>query len=180
MQAGGRPCLRDDGAGEGVGLADVGATLEVATVDLADSVGLGEDEQVVITLELLRLRAVLEHFACRTTRRSAGASQLLATRLSFPCSPWRTTEVLFGELVLLDGGAHGAINNHDALLALGDDVVVDLLRVLLASLGCGEQGGSPQLSTQGGGGSNMCVSGAAYDQSTAGQATCPQSSSPRA
>ena len=66
VEAGPSACLRDGGTGEGVGLADVGAALEVATVDLADGVGLGEDEQVVVTLELLRLRAVLEHFACRT------------------------------------------------------------------------------------------------------------------
>jgi hypothetical protein len=43
-------CLRDGGTGEGVGLADVGACLEVAAVDLADRIRLREDEQIVVAL----------------------------------------------------------------------------------------------------------------------------------
>ena len=46
--------LRDGGAGEGVGLADIGAALEVTPMDLADRVGLREHEEVVVALELLR------------------------------------------------------------------------------------------------------------------------------
>ena len=52
--AGSRARLRDGGAGEGVGLADVGSALEVAPVDLADRVRLREDKQIVVALELLR------------------------------------------------------------------------------------------------------------------------------
>ena len=57
--------LRDGGAGEGVGLADVGAGLEVTAVDLADRVRLREDEQIVVALQLLGLRHVLEFVACQ-------------------------------------------------------------------------------------------------------------------
>ena len=63
--AGSRARLRDGGAGEGVGLADVGAGLEVTAVDLADRVRLREDEQIVVALQLLGLRHVLEFVACQ-------------------------------------------------------------------------------------------------------------------
>ena len=98
--------LRDDCAREGVGLANVRAGLIVPTVDLADRVRLREDEKIVVALQLLRRRAVLEHLHA---------------------------EVLLGELVLLDRGAHRAIDDHDALLHALREVVVDLLRILLAS-----------------------------------------------
>ena len=63
--AGSRARLRDGGAGEGVGLADVSAGLEVTAVDLADRVRLREDEQIVVALQLLGLRHVLEFVACQ-------------------------------------------------------------------------------------------------------------------
>jgi len=45
--------LRDPGARKGVGLDHVGSREEVSLVDVADRVRLGEDEQVVVALELL-------------------------------------------------------------------------------------------------------------------------------
>mmetsp|Transcript_55188 Transcript_55188/g.146427 ORF Transcript_55188/g.146427 Transcript_55188/m.146427 type:complete len:1471 (+) Transcript_55188:155-4567(+) len=97
--------LRDRRAGKGVGLADVSAALEVAPVDLADRVGLRENKKIVVALKLLGLGVVLEHLHA---------------------------EVLLGKLVLLDGRAHRAIDNHDALLHRLGDVVGDRLGVLLA------------------------------------------------
>ena len=77
-----------DGLGvEGVGLDDVGAGLEEAAVDLGDDVGLGEDEEIAVALEVLVMR--LEAFAA---------------------------EIGLGELVLLQGGAHGAVDDDDAFL----------------------------------------------------------------
>ena len=51
-------CLGDDRGREGVGLADVGAGLEVLPVDVVDDVGLGQGQEVVVAL--LGLRVVLE------------------------------------------------------------------------------------------------------------------------
>mgnify|MGYP005712974099 CR=1 FL=1 len=64
VEAGPSACLRDGGTGEGVGLADVGACLEVAAVDLTDCIRLREDEQIVVALQLLSLRDVSEFVAC--------------------------------------------------------------------------------------------------------------------
>lgn len=50
--------LRHCGPGEGVGLADVCAGLEVLPVDVVDDVGLGQGQEVVVSL--LGLRVVLE------------------------------------------------------------------------------------------------------------------------
>lgn len=78
--------LSDGGAREGVGLADVRTRGEVAMVDIADGVGLGDDEHVVVALDVAVV--VLE-----------------------PVTP----EVRLRELVLLDGGAHGTVDDHNAL-----------------------------------------------------------------
>ena len=56
--------LGDDGAREGVRLADVRAALVVALVDLADRIRLREDEEVVVALQLLRGGLVLELALC--------------------------------------------------------------------------------------------------------------------
>ena len=61
--------LRDRGARERVGLADVRARHKVAVVDLADRVRLREDEQVVVALELLLLRQILPPVTCRRATR---------------------------------------------------------------------------------------------------------------
>ena len=53
--------------------------------------------------------------------------------------PRRTSEVLFGELVLLDGRAHGAVEQHDALAHRLRQVGGDLLGVLLAGCSCERQ-----------------------------------------
>ena len=78
--------LRDPSPGERVGLAEVRAGLVVLLVDVVHDVGLGEGEQVVVALD--GLSKVLE---------------LLAA------------EVFLGEFVALDHGAHGAVDQHDAL-----------------------------------------------------------------
>jgi hypothetical protein len=72
---------------EGVRLDDVRAGLEVLRVDLLDHVGASDHQDVVVALEVVGV--VLEALAA---------------------------EVSLGELVLLHGGAHGAVNHHDALL----------------------------------------------------------------
>ena len=79
--------LRDHGGVEGVRLDDVRARREVRGVDLLDHVGAGDNENVVVALEVVGV--VLVPLAA---------------------------EVLLAELVLLHGGAHGAVNHHDALL----------------------------------------------------------------
>ena len=77
-----------DGLGvEGVGLDDVGAGFQIGVVDLADDLGLGEHEEIVVALEIARV--LLEARAA-----IAGLVQLVA----------------------LDHGAHGAIQDEDALL----------------------------------------------------------------
>ena len=73
---------------------------------------LREAEQVVVALELLRRGHVLE---------------LLHA------------EVLLGELVLLDRRAHRAVDDHDTLLHLVGEVVLDRLGVLLAGNCDGER-----------------------------------------
>ena len=78
--------LRDRGAGEGVGLDDVGAGAEVAQVDVAHRVGLGEDEKIVVAAQIV-----------------AVVAEALAA------------EILLGELQRLDLGAHGAVEHEDAL-----------------------------------------------------------------
>ena len=79
--------LRDHGRVEGVRLDDVRARREVRGVDLLDHVGARDHEHVVVALEVVRV--VLVPLAA---------------------------EVILAELVLLHGGAHGAVNHHDALL----------------------------------------------------------------
>ncbi|GBL43761.1 methionine synthase [Verrucomicrobiota bacterium] len=75
---------------EGVGLEDVGAGVEVGAVDIADDRRLGDDEQVVIALELARV---------------VGEA--------------RTPVVGFLQLQLLDHGAHRAVEENDTLAEEG-------------------------------------------------------------
>ena len=81
---------RDGRAVEGVGLEDVGAGVEVGAVDVADDGGLGDDEQVVVALELSGV--VLETVAA---------------------------VVLLLQFELLDHGAHRAVEVDDALAQEG-------------------------------------------------------------
>ena len=79
--------LRDAGRAEGVGLDDVGAGLEKAAVDVADHLRLREREEVAVVEQVL-LR-VLEALAAH---------------------------VRLCHAVGADGGAHGAVDDGDALL----------------------------------------------------------------
>jgi len=77
--------LGEDGAGEGVGFADVGSGFVEAFVNVSDDVGAGEGEDVSVVEEVFFV--VFEAVA-------AG--------------------VFFGEFVAPNGGAHGSIKDHDA------------------------------------------------------------------
>ncbi len=79
--------LGNDLGVERVGLDDVGAGFEEAAVDGRDDVGAREDEDVAVALEVLGM-----------LRKALAA------------------EVGFGELELLEGGAHGPVDDDDALL----------------------------------------------------------------
>ncbi len=79
--------LRDTCAVEGVGLDDVRTGFEVGAVDTGDDVWAGDDEQVVV-----------------------------AFKVGGMCSKLRViAEVFLAELVLLDHGAHGPVEDDDAL-----------------------------------------------------------------
>ena len=78
--------LGDSGAGEGVGFHHVGPGGEVFGVDAADKIGAGEAEQVVVAAQGLGVLG------------EAGP-----------------TEVLLGERVALNHGAHGAVEHEHAL-----------------------------------------------------------------
>mmetsp|Transcript_24963 Transcript_24963/g.58171 ORF Transcript_24963/g.58171 Transcript_24963/m.58171 type:complete len:753 (-) Transcript_24963:165-2423(-) len=97
--------LRDDRSREGVRLAEVGARHEVAPVDLADGIGLCEDEKVVVAFELLRGRHIGELVAA---------------------------EILLGKPVLLDRRAHGTVDDHDPFGHVLLDVGADHLGILHA------------------------------------------------
>ncbi len=76
--------LGDGSAGEGVGLDDIGAGLEIGEMDFADSVGLGQDQQIVVAAQVAR--PVREPVAAK---------------------------IGFGKLALLDHRAHGAVEHED-------------------------------------------------------------------
>ncbi|MNK92639.1 hypothetical protein D3C87_1127690 [compost metagenome] len=78
--------LRDGGGAEGVGLDDVGASFQVLAVDLGDHIGPHQGQQLVVALHVL-----------------AVAGEALAA------------EVRLAQLVALDHGAHGAVQDQDAL-----------------------------------------------------------------
>eukprot|EP00053_Salpingoeca_punica_P018065 m.175524 g.175524 ORF g.175524 m.175524 type:complete len:1311 (+) comp17350_c0_seq2:4566-8498(+) len=88
--------LRDRGAAEGVGLDKVRAGIQVGLVDGLDDVRAREGEEVVVALQRLLMRSKL-----------------------------RAAEVLLLQLVLLDGGAHGAIDEEDPLLQQRHDAVAN-------------------------------------------------------
>ena len=78
--------LRHAGGVEGAGLDDVGAGFEIGPVNAAHHVGAGEDQQVVVALEVFRM---------------IGKARAAVVGLAKP--------------VLLDHRTHGAIENQDAL-----------------------------------------------------------------
>jgi len=78
--------LGDGGARESVGLDDVGAGLEIAQMDVAHRLRLGQHQEIVVALELL-----------------------------LPVAEARTAEILLREPQILDLCAHGAIEYQDAL-----------------------------------------------------------------
>ena len=80
----------DRGSVKGVRLEDVGPRLEVGAVDVADDLGLSDDEEVVVTLELTGV---------------VGEA--------------RAAVVRFLQLELLDHGAHRAVEEDDALTQEG-------------------------------------------------------------
>jgi hypothetical protein len=82
--------LRDAGAVEAVGFEDVGAGFEVGLVDAADDVGPRQAQEVVVALEVFRV----------------GRKALAAI-------------VGLGELAPLHHGAHGAVEDQDALRQQG-------------------------------------------------------------
>ncbi len=77
--------LGDAGGGEGIGLDDVGADSEILTVDVGDYPWLGERKQVAVAADVGM--PVLEAFAA---------------------------EVFLGKAMLLQQGAHGAIEQENA------------------------------------------------------------------
>ena len=79
--------LCDARRAEGVGFDDVGTRGQVLGVDFANHVGPGQHQQVVVALQILRV-----------------------------CAERRIAEVGLAELVALDHGAHGAVDDGDALL----------------------------------------------------------------
>jgi hypothetical protein len=79
--------LGDDLPAEGVGLDDVGTGFEKAAVNGSHHVGLGEDEDIGVALEVLVMRL-----------------EALAAIIGL------------GKLELLQGGAHGPVDDDDALL----------------------------------------------------------------
>ena len=82
--------LRDRGGGERVRLADVGAREKVGEMNVADRLGLREDEDVVVALEVVAV--VGEH---------------------------RSAKARFIELQVLDHRAHRAVEHEDALCGGG-------------------------------------------------------------
>jgi hypothetical protein len=82
--------LGDAGGTEGVGLDQVSAGSQVLVVDLADHIGPGELQQVVVALQILAV---------------VGKA--------------RAAKVGFAELVALDHGAHRAVDDDDALRQQG-------------------------------------------------------------
>ncbi len=88
--------LRNRGRAEGVGLDQVGAGGQVLLMDVADHVGAGERQQLVVALDVMR--EVLEAVA-----HAARARVALAPVLGLP------------QLEALDHGAHGAVKNDEAL-----------------------------------------------------------------
>ena len=82
---------RDELPVKRVGLNNVGSRLQVTPVDFLDDLGLREIEQLVVALEILAL----------------------------PIAESLSAELFLRQLVLLNGGAHGAIDEDNALLEQG-------------------------------------------------------------
>ena len=78
--------LRDAGGGKGVGLHHVRARQKIGEMNVADGLGLGEIEQIVIASQV----------AFRVLEQSAAKTSLI-------------------EAQVLDHGAHGAVEHQDAL-----------------------------------------------------------------
>jgi len=113
--------LRDRGAAEGVGLDDLSAGVEVTLVHVVDDLRPRQGQEVVVALE--RLGMIDEPSACATAipiaivaeREVAGVS----TCAEAEHRASRTSIVLLGEFVGLQGRASGTIHDHDALAERG-------------------------------------------------------------
>ncbi|MCY1249379.1 hypothetical protein D9M72_629070 [compost metagenome] len=90
--------LRDGGGAEGVGFDQVRAGGQVAFVDLLDHLRLRQRQQLVVTLD--------EQLARTAVGRSREVGE---------AAGWAATVSHFIQLVLLDDGAHRAVQEHDAL-----------------------------------------------------------------
>ncbi len=90
--------LRNAGGAEGIGFDQVGASLQVALMDCADDLRLGQGEQLVV--------AAHEQFASTLAAAIAGKTD------EAPLRP--AAIIFFRQLVLLDHGAHRAIQYQDA------------------------------------------------------------------
>ncbi|OIQ78929.1 hypothetical protein GALL_393590 [mine drainage metagenome] len=106
--------LRDAGGAEGVGLDDVGAGGEIAVVDVADDLRLREVEQLVVAFDVTR--------PCLEGNAGPLPSFLhpLGGQGIAPRCPWGPSNAFAAvlrlvELEALDHGAHGAVENEDAL-----------------------------------------------------------------
>ena len=98
--------LSDHGAGKRVGLADVGASEEIVEVDLPDSVGLGQDQEVVVAL--------------------------LVVGVIGEAPP---TEIRLAVFEPLDDGAHGAVKDEDLFSRAFAQNLLDLGAVNGAQVG---------------------------------------------
>lgn len=97
--------LGEDGAGEGIGLADVGAGFVEAFVNVLDDVGTGEGEDVAVIEKVLFV-------VFKAVAAGIGLAQTVAA----------------------NGGAHGAIEDHDAFgeggVELAGEIAGHFLRLL--------------------------------------------------
>jgi len=115
--------LRDRGAAEGVGLDDLSAGVEVTLVHVVDDLRPRQGQEVVVALE--RLGMIDEPSACAIA--TATAIAIVAEREVAGVSTCaeaehrasRTSIVLLGEFVGLQGRASGTIHDHDALAERG-------------------------------------------------------------
>ncbi|BFO12333.1 hypothetical protein GGER_48430 [Serratia rubidaea] len=78
---------RDGGGVKGVGFEDIRARFQVAVVDRADDVRLGQHQQIVI-----------------------------AFQVALPIGKTRAAVILFFQLITLDHGAHAAVQHQNTLL----------------------------------------------------------------
>ena len=85
--SGSRPARR--GRGEGVGLDDVGAGLEIGDVNVADDVRLRQDQKVVVAAHVAGPAAEPLAAIARIRRTDASGSSSPSPRRGQECAPWR-------------------------------------------------------------------------------------------